>query len=64
MEVLFGIIALALTIAMPFMIIVMLVKICCIEREIEAIALLAELGARSEERTLQVARRSSCRLLH
>ena len=36
MEVIFGIIALALTVAMPFMVIVMLVKICCIQREIEA----------------------------
>ena len=37
MEVLFGIIALALTIAMPFMIIVLLVRVCCIQREIEDI---------------------------
>jgi len=35
MEVLFGIIALALIIAMPFMIIVLLVRVCCIQREIE-----------------------------
>ena len=54
MEVLLGIIALALTIAMPFMIIVLLVRVCCIQREIEDVKIsLLRLSVPAKEKKLE-----------